>query len=111
MSAQVCNCDSSAIPASSHLAKLPKTEVMLQESRSAELVTRQICTLLHHRAGSGRLCLVIDNAEGLLSSAANVLVTICHMHMLSRTCQQSLICSCNAAAWHGRPCFSQSLLV
>ncbi|KAL0032791.1 hypothetical protein WJX79_010493 [Trebouxia sp. C0005] len=43
------------------------------ESRSKELVTKQICTLLQHWPESQRLCLVIDNAEGVVSSAENEL--------------------------------------
>ena len=49
---------------------------LLQESRSKELVTKQICTLLQRWPESQRLCLVIDNAEGVVSSAANVLVRL-----------------------------------
>lgn len=49
---------------------------LLQESRSKELVTKQICTLLQRWPESQRLCLVIDNAEGVVSSAENELVTL-----------------------------------
>lgn len=39
-------------------------------------MTKQICALLQRWPEPQRLCLVIDNAEGMVSSAANVLVRV-----------------------------------
>ncbi len=55
-------------------------------------MTKQICTILQRWPESQRLCLVIDNAEGVVSSAENVLVRLYSFSLFCGWCNTFVGC-------------------